>query len=139
MRAALILAGVLSVCGPALAEQWVRVDGAYQAAEGVDVDADSVVKTKSLLKAWVRRTYDADRVVQLKPYIGYRMDIGLEVINCAERTSATKQILIYQSADSPRPSNVVTTEDADLKFADVLPGSNGEKVLKFVCKFSAHL
>lgn len=140
-RILLIALAALPLC--ALAEpNWV-VSGGNAPSEDVysiyEIDANSVVKQKELVKAWARFSSSPARNLSSSTNKQFSSAVSLEFFDCANRESATMRINFY--ADKFGAGEIVHSEDwpkeaLSRRMSEVIPGSLGEGNLDKVCEIA---
>jgi hypothetical protein len=128
LRKWIVCAALLTVVTGAQAEpHWIDFDAGHVSV--IAYDADSIVKTRGIVKMWTRETYAIpQRAVMVS---GALVDTAftLNLVNCKERTVAIGQNnSLYQGA------TIEQSPGAPTNFFDVVPGSHGEAVWKIACR-----
>lgn len=116
-------------------ERWVYVGG----NDDVDafVDKQSLRRTGSKVKAWVRVNYSTPRDSGDSKK-KFQSAVSLSMHNCADRTSSTLQVAQYSSIGGTGETVwSMTCEDKPSTYSDVIPETIGEAVLEYVCKATA--
>lgn len=115
-------------CFAAEAANWVKI--AQTEKVSYSVDANSIVKTDKVRRAWILEDGHDGRNMFV---YGSRLQLG--VFNCAEKSMAVKQYVLYVEGNAKGPSvGERIYKDSELEFSQVVPESVGELLLKTVCR-----
>lgn len=136
-----ILITLLLTASTAHAENWLQLAKLDQNGSVMLLDTASIDRDSELRKAWFKYVYTADRPIgdgysNVAPDAqSYRWELKLGHFNCADRTAANSQSILY-SADNKAVGNL-TVDPSTLKFRTVAPKTAGGVLLQAVCGSSA--
>ena len=115
-----------------LAATWVPVAGNPSMA--AEVDHDSMRRTGSKVKVWVRWIYQEP--TELKgayPKITFQSLKSLAIYNCTEKTNINLQEVFYAERDGGEVVKTNTVLETAASYDEVVPDSMGEAILRFAC------
>lgn len=97
-------------------------------------DDASVFRRGKLMQAWDRTDYPASQTMTFSPYKQYRSMKALGYYNCAEKTGALRELVLYAGAGGSGEvvGHVIIPVD-HLDFKAMAPGSVGEVLMNYVC------
>jgi hypothetical protein len=87
----------------------------------------SITRTKSIVKAWVRQPFDTPQVNDAYPYEPYSVSKNQLAANCTNRT-----ITVFQSYQYDLQGDTVASDSTTYPWNEPIPDSNGEAFLNTV-------
>ena len=127
---------VLSLCllpALAIASEWIAVAGNPSVA--VYVDKQSLLRTGSKVKTWVKWVYVSPHEVKgVHPKQFYRARADLSVYSCIDRTALNIQSTTFADAEMSNVMDKFSSKDFGNEFSDVAPDSISEALLEFACR-----
>jgi hypothetical protein len=129
---------LLSLCVPMLvhATDWVLV--AYGDGVFVFADQDSVRRSGSRVKTWLKWQWTKPvEAPNTFPKIVYQSAKQLQVSDCAKGSFATAQSILYSKWDGGDVVYSFSSEEVFWSFTEVAPETIGESILNFACKDSS--
>lgn len=127
--------GVLLLSGISLAadaSNWVLLTR----HDDTEIYADdaSVFKRGHLTLAWDRTDYPSSQTMTFSPFKQFRSMKALGYYNCAEKTGALRELILYADAGGSGEVVAHVTVPVDhLDFKAMVPGTVGEVLLRYVC------
>lgn len=98
------------------------------------VDTMSIAKRGKFMKAWFRTDYVVSQTMETYPFKHYQSVMDLYYFNCAERTFATGEEIVYSGASGAGDVVGGYSYPVDkLQFSDAAPDSVAEAMLNYVC------
>ena len=113
----------------ASAANWVEVDASADMI--TSVDTDSLRRPGNKVWAWIKQ-YNSTLQKSVTPGKMYRTGIALMVYDCDNKTVTLLQDLEY--ADIRDVVYEIIIPEKNRRADEIVPGTIGETILKFVCK-----
>jgi TonB family protein len=135
-----VLITLLFMASQAHAENWQQIANLDSTGGVLLVDTTSIDRENEIRNAWLKSLYTADRPIpdsyrDVAPGArSYRWELSLGHFNCAERTAAVSQLILY-SADGQVVAKLV--DPGAPKFHEVAPQSIGGLMVQAVCASSS--
>ncbi len=98
------------------------------------VDDASVAKQGKMRQVWDRTDYPSPQTMVFSPFKQYRSMKALGYFNCAEKTGALRELVLFAgTSGSGEVVGHVTIPIDHLDFKTMVPGTVGAVLMRYVC------
>lgn len=131
------LISLLLISSAAHAENWQQIANLESGGGVLSVDTDSIDRGSDVRKAWFKAVYNSDRLIgnrsgnPANSGRSYRWESKLGHFNCAERTMALSEAVLYGADD--KVVGRVGIDPKSLKFREVTPQNISGVMFQAVC------
>lgn len=135
MNYRIIPAAILTLALPlsATASTWVEV--AYSNAVVVYADKDSIRRSGTNVKVWLKWVWNSPQeVLGSVPQKYFLMQRQLNVYNCPKETYSIVQETFFSDTGGEKVVNRYTIEEKNWQFEESAPDTIGDSLQKFACK-----